>query len=68
MTIVSYLPSLTLYARERENGSAITNILKEIDHNESKKYLQTTATLNCSEAYNVKDRNTAPQNNLSFTE
>ena len=36
MTIVSYLPSLTLYARERENGSAITNSLKEIDHNESK--------------------------------
>ena len=36
--------------------------------NESKKYLQTTATLNCSEAYNVSDRNTAPQNNLSFTE
>ena len=58
----------TLYARERENGSAITNILKEMDDIESKKYLQTTATLNCSEAYKVSDRNTAPQNNLSFTE
>ena len=57
----------TLYARERENGSAITNISKEIDNNESKKYLQTIATLNCSEAYKVSARNTAPKNNLSLS-